>query len=107
MRGLFTGQSSLEVKARLDAGEKPYLLDVRGPKEFEAMRLGCGETLIPLGQLRKRLAELPADKAAPIVTYCKVSMRGYEAARTLAANGYTNVAVMEGGLMAWPFAREK
>ena len=82
-------------------------LDVRGPKEFEEMRLGLGETLIPLGQLRKRLTELPADKAAPIVTYCKVSMRGYEAARTLAANGYTNVTVMEGGLMAWPFAREK
>jgi NADPH-dependent 2,4-dienoyl-CoA reductase/sulfur reductase-like enzyme/rhodanese-related sulfurtransferase len=107
MRGLYTGQSSLAVKARLDAGEKPYLLDVRGPKEFEEMRLGLGETLIPLGQLRKRLAELPADKATPIVTYCKVSMRGYEAARTLAANGYTNVTVMEGGLVAWPFALEK
>jgi NADPH-dependent 2,4-dienoyl-CoA reductase/sulfur reductase-like enzyme/rhodanese-related sulfurtransferase len=107
MRGLFTGQSSLAVKARLDAGEKPYLLDVRGPKEFEEMRLGLGETLIPLGQLRKRLGELPADKSAPIVAYCKVSMRGYEAEQVLRANGHTNVTVMEGGLVAWPFAREK
>ncbi|KHK04546.1 FAD-dependent oxidoreductase [Desulfovibrio sp. TomC] len=107
MRGLMQGQSSVAVKARLDAGETPFLLDVRGPKEFEEMRLGLGETLLPLGQLRKRLGELPADKNTPIVTYCKVSMRGYEAESVLEAAGYTNVTVMEGGLVAWPFGLEK
>ncbi|MHC1788861.1 FAD-dependent oxidoreductase [Solidesulfovibrio sp.] len=107
MRGLMQGQSCLAVKARLDAGETPFLLDVRGPREFEEMRLGLGETLMPLGQLRKRLAELPADKNAPIVAYCKVSMRGYEAESVLEAAGYTNVTVMEGGLAAWPFGLEK
>jgi NADPH-dependent 2,4-dienoyl-CoA reductase/sulfur reductase-like enzyme/rhodanese-related sulfurtransferase len=107
MRGLMRGEPSVAVKARLDAGEKPFLLDVRGPKEFEEMRLGLGETLIPLGQVRKRLGDLPADKHAPIVTYCKVSMRGYEAQRVLAANGYDNVTVMEGGLVAWPYKLEK
>jgi len=107
MRGLMQGQSSVAVKARLDAGETPFLLDVRGPKEFEEMRLGLGETLVPLGQLRKRLGELPADKNAPIVAYCKVSMRGYEAESILEAAGYANVTVMEGGLAAWPFALEK
>ncbi len=107
MRGLMNGVVSLEVKNRLDAGKKIYLLDVRGPSEFEEMRLGLGETLIPLGQLRARLDELPADKDTEIVPYCKVSMRGYEAQRILEAAGYSNVSVMEGGLMAWPFAREK
>lgn len=107
MRGLMTGVVSLEVKERLDAGRKIYLLDVRGPSEFEEMRLGLGEALIPLGQLRERLDELPADKDTEIVPYCKVSMRGYEAQRILEAAGYANVAVMEGGLMAWPFEREK
>jgi rhodanese-related sulfurtransferase len=34
-------------------------------------------------------------------------MRGYEAQRVLQAKGYDNVVVMEGGIMAWPFAREK
>lgn len=107
MRGLMNGVVSLEVKNRLDAGKKIYLLDVRGPSEFEEMRLGLGETLIPLGQLRGRLDELPADKDTEIVPYCKVSMRGYEAQRILEAAGYSNVSVMEGGLMAWPFEREK
>jgi NADPH-dependent 2,4-dienoyl-CoA reductase/sulfur reductase-like enzyme/rhodanese-related sulfurtransferase len=107
MRGLMQGQSSVAVKARLDAGETPFLLDVRGPKEFEEMRLGLGETLVPLGQLRKRLGEMPEDKNAPILAYCKVSMRGYEAESVLEAAGYTNVTVLEGGLAAWPFALEK
>ncbi|BAH76114.1 FAD-dependent oxidoreductase [Solidesulfovibrio magneticus] len=107
MRGLMRSVGNGEIKARLDAGDRPLLLDVRGPKEFERTRLGLGETLIPVGQLRKRLAELPQDKTTPIVAYCGVSMRAYEAQRMLLAAGYDNVTVMEGGLAAWPFAREK
>ena len=63
--------------------------------------------LIPLGALRRRMNELPADKDREIITYCKISLRGYEVASYLEAHGYTNVKVMEGGLMAWPFPREK
>ena len=37
----------------------------------------------------------------------KLSLRGYEAAIVLTANGWTNVKVMEGGIAAWPFPREK
>ena len=107
MRGLYEGVTCLDVQRDVGDGKQQYLLDVRGPKEFEEMRLGVGETLIPLGQLRNRLEELPADKHQRIVAYCKVSMRGYEAQRILQAKGYDNVAVMEGGIMAWPFAREK
>ena len=106
MRGLMTGVSTVEAKALLEAPNPPFLLDVRAPVEFEEMRLGAGETLIPLGQLRKRLHELPQDKNAPILSYCKVSMRGYEAQRVLENAGYTDVRVMEGGLMAWPYERE-
>jgi rhodanese-related sulfurtransferase len=107
MTGRMTGISSREVKAKLEAGETPFLLDARGPDEYEAMRLGIGEVLIPLGALRKRLHELPEDKSTEIICYCKISLRGYEAASLLEANGWTNVKVMEGGIMAWPFAREK
>ena len=107
MKGRFEGISSLELKERLDAGEKIFVLDVRGADEFEQTRLGIGEALIPLGVLRKRLNELPVDKDTEIVTYCKISLRGYEAAVLLKAHGYKNVKVMEGGVVAWPFAKEK
>lgn len=107
MKGLFDGISGLELKEKLDAGSHLFLLDVRGADEYEQTRLGLGETLIPLGQLRKRLHELPEDKDTPIVTYCKISLRGYEAALLLQAHGYTNVKVMEGGIVGWPFHKEK
>jgi rhodanese-related sulfurtransferase len=101
------GISTSEVKGKLDRKEKIFLLDTRGPDEYEQMRLGVGETLIPLGVLRKRLNELPENKDAEIVCYCKISLRGYEAARVLEARGWRNVKVMEGGIVAWPFPRDK
>ncbi|NDV28754.1 FAD-dependent oxidoreductase [Desulfovibrio sp. JC010] len=106
MAGQMTGISNAEVKQKLDAGEKPFILDVRAPNEFEEMRLNVGENLIPLGKLRNELDKLPQDKDAEIITFCKISMRGYEAQRVLEANGWTNVKVMEGGIMGWPFKVE-
>jgi NADPH-dependent 2,4-dienoyl-CoA reductase/sulfur reductase-like enzyme/rhodanese-related sulfurtransferase len=107
MKGRMKGITCKEVYEKLKAGEKPFILDVRGPEEFEEMRLGIGETLIPLGALRKRLKELPEDKNREIICYCKISLRGYEAALALEGNGWKNVKVMEGGIMAWPYPREK
>ena len=107
LKGRMKGISSCEVKSKLDSGEKPFLLDARGPDEYEEMRLGIGETLIPIGALRNRLNEIPDDKDNEIICYCKISLRGYEAARVLEGNGYKNVKVMEGGIMAWPYPREK
>src|SRR6056297_2156395 len=107
LRGIMEGLSAVELYNKLAKGEKPFIIDCRSPDEWEEMRLGIGEHLIPVGGLRDRLNELPEDKSTEIVTYCKISLRGYEAARTLIANGFTNVKVMEGGIMAWPYHREK
>ena len=106
-RNYMTGISSVEVKAKRDAGEDFFLLDVRGPDEYEEMRLGIGETLIPLGKLRTSGDKLPKDKNTEIIVFCKISLRGYEAACFLRGRGYTDVKVMEGGLVAWPFERER
>ena len=107
IEGKMKGISTMAVKEKLDGGEDFFLLDARGPDEYEQMRLGIGETLIPLGALRNRFDELPEDKSKEIICYCKISLRGYEAALLLEANGWQNVKVMEGGVMAWPFDREK
>lgn len=107
LKGRMTGISATEVWDKIQRGEKPYFLDGRSPEEYEAMRLGIGEHLIPLGALRSRLADLPQAKDAEIICFCKISLRGYEAETILRAHGYTNVRVMEGGIMAWPYPREK
>jgi NADPH-dependent 2,4-dienoyl-CoA reductase/sulfur reductase-like enzyme/rhodanese-related sulfurtransferase len=107
LKGRMIGISTREVRKKLNGADKPFLLDARGPDEYHDMRLGVGEVLIPLGMLRKRLNELPEDKEKEIICYCKISLRGYEAALVLSANGWKNVKVMEGGIMAWPYNREK
>jgi rhodanese-related sulfurtransferase len=107
LKGRFTGISATAVWDKIQRGEAPYFLDGRSPQEYEEMHLGIGEHLIPIGALRSRLAELPADKNAEIICFCKISLRGYEAEIILRAHGYTNVQVMEGGIMAWPYQRKK
>ncbi|MBN2717508.1 MAG: FAD-dependent oxidoreductase [Deltaproteobacteria bacterium] len=104
--GHMQGVTAAYVKERLCCNEPPFLLDARGPDEYEQMRLGIGEVLIPLGALRQRLDELPQDRSIEIICFCKISLRGYEAALILQHAGYTNVKVMEGGIMAWSYPRE-
>ena len=106
LKGRMIGISAKEVHEKIKT-EKVFLIDTRAPDEYEAMRLGIGEVLIPFGTLRKRLSELPQDKEKEIICFCKISLRGYEAALVLMANGWKNVKVMEGGIMAWPYSREK
>ncbi len=107
IHGIFDGISALEVVEKIKQNEPVFLLDVRGADEYEVTRLGIGETLIPLGKLRNRLEDLPKDKNTEIITYCKISLRGYEAAVLIKAQGYKNVKVMEGGIVSWPFEKEK
>ena len=100
--GKMAGVSSQEVHQMMDAKEDFVLLDVRSPAEYEEVRLP-GSTLIPLGALRERVNELPRDKQ--IVTFCKVSLRGYEAALILKAARFENVRVMDGGIAMWPYEK--
>jgi NADPH-dependent 2,4-dienoyl-CoA reductase/sulfur reductase-like enzyme/rhodanese-related sulfurtransferase len=100
--GQFRGISAMEVHEGLKATGNFFLLDVRSPAEHQRERL-AGSTLIPLGMLRSRLGEVPRDKE--IVTFCKVSLRGYEAAKILQAAGFQDVRVLDGGIMAWPYEK--
>jgi len=106
-KGRLKGISAREVKGRVDSGAPSFIIDYRSPEEYREMRLGLGEKLIPLSTLRDRLDELPEDKNAEIICYCRVSLRAYEASLILEANGWKNVRVMEGGVVAWPYEREK
>jgi len=102
--GYMDGISNIEVHEMMQQKRDFVLLDVRSPQEYEQIRIP-DSTLIPLGTLRKRLNELPKDKE--IVAFCKISLRGYEAALTLRAAGFEKVRVMDGGIVMWPFELDK
>jgi len=100
--GQMAGITPMEVEKRLEAKEDFVFLDVRSPVEHQQERLP-GSTLIPLGALRSRLGELPKNKE--IVTFCKVSLRGYEAAKILQGAGFSRVRVLDGGMAVWPYEK--
>jgi len=88
----------VEVKAKLDRGDSFTLIDVREVHEFQICRIP-GSTLIPLGELQKRLSEL--DPASEIVAHCKSGARSGKAVDFLKQQGYKKVRNMKGGILAW------
>jgi len=100
--GVFQGITPMEVYRRMQEKRDFVLLDVGSPKEHEETRIP-GAVLIPLGTLRGRMHELPADKE--IITLCTLSIRGYEAALILQEAGFAKVRVMDGGVMMWPYEK--
>jgi len=101
--GYLTGITPMEVhRAMIAGGTAVTLLDVRSQEEFEEIRLP-NSINIPLGVLRRRLHEL--DKSKTIVTFCNISLRGYEAALILKAADFPDVRVLDGGTDMWPYEK--
>jgi adenylyltransferase/sulfurtransferase len=90
-----------DLKARLDAGDDVFVLDVREPHELEISALE-GAVNIPKGQVLARKAEIPQDKEVLII--CKTGNRSRDAVTMLQSQGFTNVVNVKGGINAW--ARE-
>ncbi len=75
-----------------------FILDVREPSEWNEFHMP-NSTLIPLGQLASRVAEVPKDRT--VVVVCRSGNRSKAGRDTLLQAGFTNVTSMDGGLTAW------
>lgn len=87
-----------QLKERLDSGEKPIIIDVREPNEYQIARLD-DTLLIPLGDLPLRYYEIPRE--GPVVVHCKMGGRSRQAVDFLKSMGYSNVVNLAGGIDAW------
>jgi rhodanese-related sulfurtransferase len=98
MRELSAG----ELKKYLDAAsEKPLLLDVREPWEFEIAQLENAR-LIPMRTIPGKLSELDPDQETVVI--CHHGIRSRQICRFLESQGFTQLINLSGGVAEW--ARE-
>lgn len=89
-----------ELKAWLEdpRREKPLLLDVREPWEFERCHIE-GSVCVPMNGIPARLQELPQDRE--IVVICRHGVRSFHVARFLDHSGFQRIINLTGGVDAW------
>ena len=92
--------SSIETS---DLADEPserrfHVLDVREPMEWAVGHVP-GAQLIALGEVRERLAELPAGRDLAII--CEAGVRSSSAASVLQAAGYTRLFNVVDGTAGW------
>src|SRR6476620_9447482 len=88
----------VEVKAKIDRGDRFVLIDVREPHEYQICNIPSAK-LIPRGELPKRVNEL--NSADEIVAHCKSGMRSAKAVEFLKQAGFKKVKNMKDGILAW------
>ena len=85
------------LKSMLERGEV-FLLDVREPGEARICSIP-GATLIPMGEVPRRLSEL--DPGRQTVVHCRSGVRSAKVVAFLSEQGFKNVRNMKGGILAW------
>ncbi|GHU52850.1 molybdenum cofactor biosynthesis protein MoeB [Clostridia bacterium] len=91
--------TALELKARLDSGEKIQLIDTREPHERAIVKFPNAKA-IPLGQLERRIDEI--DPTIDTVFICKIGQRSIFAIKALEEAGYKGRMLnLQDGLNAW------
>lgn len=90
--------SAEELAAQMQDGQPVHLIDVREPGEFAMARI-AGATLLPLGELPARLAEL--DASQDYIVTCHKGGRAMRACALMREAGFEQVRILEGGIDAW------
>ena len=78
--------------------DKPLLLDVREPWEWETARIE-GSQHIPMREVPARLGEIDPDRE--VVAICHPGGRSQQVSMFLDKNGFSKVHNLQGGVDAW------
>ena len=89
-----------EVKQLLDSEEELLLIDCREQNEYDHCRID-GSTLIPLGEIPDRVAELEDFREKTIVVHCHHGGRSLRVVHWLRENGFETAQNMMGGIHDW------
>ncbi len=87
------------MKQLMDSGEPLWILDARSDDEVASGGKVPGEHHIHVTQVPSRLDEIPKDKK--IYIFCGSGMRSMIVASYLERHGWSDLAVVLGGMSAW------
>lgn len=87
-----------EINELLDGGGECQVIDVREFSEFNSERIADAQ-LMPLSNFEKHADEI--DHTKPVYLMCRSGNRAKNAAEKLASKGFTDIHVVEGGMVAW------
>jgi rhodanese-related sulfurtransferase len=96
--GAVTVTQAAELQAGDGAGSAALLVDVREVGEFAALR-APGAVLVPLSSFAARISDLPRDRQ--LLMICRSGVRSRNAGSLLVQHGFSDVANVEGGMIAW------
>ena len=88
----------VELVSCLDQKEKPLVIDVREPNEWEICHI-TNAILIPQKEIPKKICQI--NKSREIILYCRTGIRSLQALKTLRDLGFTNVKSLQGGINRW------
>lgn len=88
----------VKLKERLEAGDKPLLLDVREDWEYEICSID-GSINISMGNVNRMLEQLAPDNETVVI--CHHGMRSFQVGSYLENNGFSRIVNLEGGIDAW------
>lgn len=87
-----------EINELLSTGGECQVIDVREFSEFNRERIADAQ-LMPLSNFEKHADEI--DHTKPVYIICRSGNRAKQAAEKLAAKGFTDIHVIEGGMVSW------
>jgi phage shock protein E len=99
-RGFYRAISAEELAEMLQTQDL-MLVNVHIPYEGE---IEGTDAFIPFSEIEKHLDELPQDRHAAIVLYCRRGVMSRDAAQALVPLGYTGIHDLKGGMNAWKAA---
>ncbi|MGI8634908.1 MAG: rhodanese-like domain-containing protein [Segetibacter sp.] len=89
-----------QLKARMNAGEKLNILDVR--EDVERSDFNIGGTHIRLGRIQEMAIDDIEDlKDEEVIIYCRSGNRSQVAAHILEHLGFKNTVNVSGGMLDW------
>ena len=89
-----------DVQQLIEANDPFFLLDCREPFEHEIASIAQA-TLIPMGELNQRAAELEPHRNNRIVVLCHHGRRSLMVANALRSAGFNHAQSMSGGIDQW------